>query len=53
MYEMMEIIILGICPWNPSYTDEQIRAGFEKLMESGIYEIDFFGDKDKKENIDF
>ena len=41
---MMERIILGICPWNPSYTDEQIRAGFEKLMESGIYEIDFFGD---------
>ena len=44
MNKMMERIILGICPWNPSYTDEQIKVGFEKLMDSGIYEIDFFGD---------
>ena len=44
MDQMMENIILGICPWNLSYTEQEIRHGFEKLKESGIYEIDFFGD---------
>ena len=44
MEDMMNRIILGICPWNASYSVQQIREGFKKLMESGIYELDFFGD---------
>ena len=44
MEDMMNRIILGICPWNAGHSVQQIREGFNKLMESGIYEIDFFGD---------
>ena len=44
MNEMMNRILMGICLWNPGYTEQQIREGFAKLQESGIYEIDFFGD---------
>ena len=44
MAQMMQRIIMGTCPWNPGYTEQQIREGFEKLQESGVYEIDFFGD---------
>ena len=31
-------------PWNPGLTRKQIVQGFNELMQSGIYEIDFFGD---------
>ena len=44
MNDMMERILMGICPWNLGYTEKQIREGFTKLQESGIYEVDFFGD---------
>ena len=44
MDQMMMRIIMGICLWNPGYTENQIREGFAKLQETGIYEIDFFGD---------
>ena len=44
MDEMMERIMDGICPWNLGYTEQQIREGFEKVKETGVYEIDFFGD---------
>ena len=44
MDQMMERIILEICPWNLGYTDHQLREGFEKLKITGVYEIDFFGD---------
>ena len=42
MDEMMERMIAEGCPWNPGYTEQQLREGFEKLKESGVYEIDFF-----------
>ena len=42
MNEMMNRIIDGICPWNLSYTESQIREGFEQVKESGVYEVDFF-----------
>ena len=44
MDQMMKRILMGTCPWNLGYTDQQVREGFAKLQESGIYEIDFFGD---------
>ena len=44
MDQMMERIILGICPWNLGYTEHQLREGFDKLKMTGVYEIDFFGD---------
>ena len=44
MNQMMERLITGICPWNPGYSLQQIREGFAKIKESGVYEIDFFGD---------
>ena len=44
MDDMMNRMINEMCPWNPGYTENQIRFGFEQLKESGIYEIDFFGD---------
>ena len=44
MDNMMERIILRICPWNLGYTEHQLREGFDKLKMTGVYEIDFFGD---------
>ena len=44
MHQMMERLLMETCPWNPGYTSQQIREGFAQLQESGIYEIDFFGD---------
>ena len=44
MNEMLESILLGICQWNPGYTENQLREGFAKLQEAGVYEIDYFGD---------
>ena len=44
MDEMMTRIINGMCPWNPGYTENQLRYAFEHLKESGIYEMEFFGD---------
>ena len=31
-------------PFNPGYSDSEWHAGFERLKESNIYEVDFFGD---------
>ena len=31
-------------PWNPGMTRKQIVAGFQEVMEPGVYEISFFGD---------
>ena len=31
-------------PWNPGLTQQEIQEGFHEMMESGIYERDFFGD---------
>merc|ERR1712240_519813 len=31
-------------PWNPGLTRNELREGFEELMESGVYERSFFGD---------
>ena len=31
-------------PWNPGLTRAQMIAGFQELMESGVYERSFFGD---------
>ena len=44
MNEMMVKLLSGSCPWNPGYTRQEIREGFQKIKESGVYEIDFFGD---------
>ena len=44
MDEMMKRMISERCLWNPGYNAQQIREGFEKVKESGVYEIDFFGD---------
>ena len=44
MNEMMERLITCMCFWNPGYSIEQLREGFGKIKESGIYDIDFFGD---------
>ena len=44
MNEMMEKLLSGSCPWNPGYTRQEIREGFKKIQESGVYEIDYFGD---------
>ena len=44
MDEMKDRIIDGVCPWNLSFTENQIREGFEQLKDSGVYEVDFFGD---------
>ena len=30
--------------WNPGLTSAQIRQGFQDLMNSGVYERDYFGD---------
>ena len=42
--DIMNKILDGIIPWNPGLTRSEIRQGFEELMESGVYERDFFGD---------
>ena len=30
--------------WNPGLTERQIIVGFKEMMESGVYEVEFFGD---------
>ena len=42
--DMMNKILDGIIPWNPGLTRFEIMQGFQELMESGVYEKDFFGD---------
>ena len=39
-----ERLILKIRQWNPGFTDQQLREGFKRVKESGVYEVDFFGD---------
>ena len=31
-------------PWNPGMTRQEIKDGFQEIMESGVYERSFFGD---------
>ena len=42
--DMMNQILDRKNPWNPGLTREQIKQGFQKLMETGVYEVSFFGD---------
>ena len=44
MNQMLDRIICKICPWNPGFTEKQLRDGFEKVKQSGVYEVDYFGD---------
>ena len=41
---MNKIIDKANSDWNPGLTNAQLREGFEEVMESGVYEIPFFGD---------
>ena len=40
----MMIKILSNKAWNPGLTEKQLIDGFKEMMESGVYEIAFFGD---------
>ena len=42
--DLMNKILDERIPWNPGLTRAQIQEGFKELMESGVYERNFFGD---------
>ena len=42
--DIMNKILDKRIPWNPGMTKSEIEEGFKELMESGVYERDFFGD---------
>ena len=42
--DLMNKILDKKIPWNPGMSRDEIRKGFEELMESGVYERSFFGD---------
>ena len=42
--DLMNKILDEKIPWNPGLTRNEIIQGFNELMQSGIYERDFFGD---------
>ena len=42
--DLMNKILDEKIPWNPGMSRAEIREGFGELMESGVYERDFFGD---------
>ena len=42
--DLMNKILDEKIPWNPGLTRAQIQEGFKELMESGVYERNFFGD---------
>ena len=44
MNEMLNRILLEICQINPGFTENQLREGFEKVQQSGVYEVPYFGD---------
>merc|ERR1712240_991916 len=42
--DMMNKILDEKIPWNPGMTRTEIQAGFQEMMESGVYERNYFGD---------
>ena len=42
--DLMNKILDGRVPWNPGMSRTEIIEGFQELMESGVYERNFFGD---------
>ena len=42
--DLMNKILDEKIPWNPGMSRADIKEGFGELMESGVYERDFFGD---------
>ena len=42
--DLMNKILDNRIPWNPGLTRQEIQAGFQEIMESGVYERSFFGD---------
>ena len=41
---MIKTLSNNDCSWNPGLTKKQLIDGFKEMMESGVYEIEFFGD---------
>ena len=42
--DLMNKVLDKRIPWNPGLTRQEIQAGFQEIMESGVYERSFFGD---------
>ena len=42
--DIMNKVLDKRIPWNPGLTRDQIQAGFQEIMESGVYERSYFGD---------
>ena len=42
--DLMNKILDKRIPWNPGLTSAEIQEGFQELMDSGVYERNFFGD---------
>ena len=42
--DLMNKILDNKIPWNPGMTRQEIHAGFQEIMESGVYERSYFGD---------
>ena len=42
--DLMNKILDEKIPWNPGMSRAEIKEGFGELMESGVYEREFFGD---------
>ena len=42
--DMMNRILDKSSAWNPGLTEKQIIDGFTTMMDSGVYEVEFFGD---------
>ena len=42
--DMMNRILDKSSDWNPGLTEKQIIDGFTTMMDSGVYEVEFFGD---------
>ena len=42
--DMMNKTLDKTSSWNPGLSRSQIMNGFQEMMESGVYEVEFFGD---------
>ena len=42
--DLMNKILDKKIPWNPGMTSQEIKDGFQEIMQSGVYERNFFGD---------
>ena len=42
--DLMNKVLDKRIPWNPGLTRQEIQAGFQEIMEPGVYERSFFGD---------